>query len=209
MRKALVLALLLTAGSAVLGATVLRAPIAQAAKPVTDVFVSNDASAPVPVREQGTPNVNVTNATLPVHEQGTASVNVTNSTVPVSGTVNVGNLPSAGMRVILVAQNVSIPKNTAWNTGYRDTSDCSALAAFIDPGELSLGDSDVFIRLSADGVHQSGSSTGVRPSGFSNVWYFSTSGGVAEFTPKAELVVENGDQDNARTLGNAWLVCQR
>src|SRR5436309_15934899 len=62
MRKALIPAFLLLLGSAVLGATVLREPIARAAAPISSVFVTNDASHAVPVHEQGTANVNVTNA---------------------------------------------------------------------------------------------------------------------------------------------------
>jgi hypothetical protein len=67
---------------------------------VTSVFITNtgasqavpvQAVGTVPVHEQGTANVNVTNTTVPVHEQGTAtvsvsgtpSVNVSNTTVPV------------------------------------------------------------------------------------------------------------------------------
>jgi hypothetical protein len=41
---------------------------------ITNVFVTNDASHPVPVAQQGTANVNVTNSTVPVHEQGIATV---------------------------------------------------------------------------------------------------------------------------------------
>jgi hypothetical protein len=42
------------------------------------VTVGNDPSNPVPVQQQGTANVNVTNTSVPVHEQGTANVNVDN-----------------------------------------------------------------------------------------------------------------------------------
>jgi hypothetical protein len=75
MRRALIPAFLLLLGSAVLGATVLREPIAKAASPIASVFVTNDASNPVPVREQN----NDANGNIKVHEQGTANVNVTNS----------------------------------------------------------------------------------------------------------------------------------
>jgi hypothetical protein len=61
MRKAIIPAFLLLLGSMVLGATVLREPIARAAAPITNVFVTNDSSHPVPVHEQGTANVNVGN----------------------------------------------------------------------------------------------------------------------------------------------------
>ncbi len=41
-------------GATVLGATVLREPIASAAPAILQVFVTNDAANPVPVHEQGT-----------------------------------------------------------------------------------------------------------------------------------------------------------
>jgi hypothetical protein len=78
MKKALVSALLLVAGSVLLGATVLQEPLAQAAAPIASVFVTNDASSPIPAREQ---NLD-TNRNIKVHEQGTANVNVTNSSLP-------------------------------------------------------------------------------------------------------------------------------
>jgi hypothetical protein len=71
---------LLLLGSAVLGATVLREPLAQASAPIASVFVSNDASSPVPVREQ---NLDA-NGNVKVHEQGTAKVDVTNSSLPIA-----------------------------------------------------------------------------------------------------------------------------
>lgn len=72
MKKALIPAFLLLLGSTILGATVLREPLAQAAAPIASVFVSNDASSPIPVREQ---NLDA-NGNVKVHEQGTANVNV-------------------------------------------------------------------------------------------------------------------------------------
>jgi hypothetical protein len=68
MKKALIPAFLLLLGSAVLGATVLREPLAQAAAPIASVFVSNDTSSPIPVREQ---NLDA-NGHARVHELGTA-----------------------------------------------------------------------------------------------------------------------------------------
>ena len=61
MRKAIIPALLLVLVSVVLGATVFREQVAHAASNL-NVFVTNDAAHPVPVHEQGTANVNVTNA---------------------------------------------------------------------------------------------------------------------------------------------------
>src|SRR5215210_7228978 len=113
MRKPVLAALLLVVGSLVLGGTVLHEPIAKAASPFTNVIVGNTAANPVPVAVQDLD----ANNNIRVHEQGTASVNVTNSSFPVTGTVNVGN---GNVRVIHVASNVSVPKNTAFNTGFQD-----------------------------------------------------------------------------------------
>ena len=60
MRRAVFVAFLLILGSAVLGATVLREPIAWAASPFQSVIVANDPSAPVPVKAapwQGEPYI--------------------------------------------------------------------------------------------------------------------------------------------------------
>jgi len=210
MSKGALVGLLLLVCGAALGATVLHDPIATAATPFTNVIVGNDATNPVPVAEQnrdGNNNIRVHEQGIAaVHEQGTANVDVTNGSIPVTGTVSVA---SATQRVMHVASNVELPKNFALNTGFQDTSDCRALAAFIKPGELSLGNSDVFIRTSVTGTSigdQQGNTGGIRTG---NVWYFSSTGGVPFFAPKAELVIENGDQDNPRTLDDAWLICQR
>ena len=147
MRKEALAGLLLILCGVALGATVLHEPIATAASPFTNVIIGNASDNPVPVAEQNrdaSGNVRVhEQGTAAVHEQGTANVNVTNSSIPVTGTVNLGN---SAMRQMHVASNVTLPKNFALNTGFQDTSDCRALAAFIKPGELNLGNSDVFIR---------------------------------------------------------------
>lgn len=62
---------------------------------ITSVFVTNDASHPVPV-----------------HEQGTANVNVTNS-----------SLPAANGRLLKVAENVDTSA-TFFDTPWIDTRDC-------------------------------------------------------------------------------------
>jgi hypothetical protein len=80
MRKALIPAFLLLLGSTILGATALREPLARAAVPIASVFVTNDASRPVPVREQ---NLDA-DGNVKVHEQGTAKVDVTNSSLSIA-----------------------------------------------------------------------------------------------------------------------------
>jgi len=67
-RQATLGALLLVTLGIVLGATVFRSDIAQATGLAQSVTVNNTASNPVPVREQGTANVNVTNSSLTVSE---------------------------------------------------------------------------------------------------------------------------------------------
>lgn len=78
------LAVLVLLLSAVLGATVLREPIAYAASPFQSVLVANTEDNPVPVAQKGTANVNVTNAdasgNVNVHEHGTASVQAVDRT---------------------------------------------------------------------------------------------------------------------------------
>jgi hypothetical protein len=219
MYKALSVAAALIVGSMVLGATVLREPIATAASPFTNVIIGNTSTNPVPVSEQNvdaTGNVRVheqgtaavhEQGTAAVHEQGVASVNVTNGSLPVTGTVNLGN---SSMRVMHVASNVTIPKFTTFSLGgFQDTSDCSALAAFIKPGDLNLADDDVYLRVSVTGTtigDAQGVVHGVRRD---LTWYFFSTGGAPFFAPKSELEVSNGDEDNAHTLTDAWLVCQR
>jgi CxxC motif-containing protein len=209
MRKGALAGFLLIVGGAVLGATVLHEPLATAASPFTNVIIGNTSDNPVPVAVQnadgGTVRVHE-QGTAAIHEQGTASVNITNGSIPVTGTVNVGN---SSLRVIHVASNVTLPKNFALNTGFQDTSDCRALAAFVKPGDLNLDNSDVFIRMSIAGAtigDQQGNTGGIR---LGSAWYFSSTGGVPFFAPKTELVIVNGDEDNPHTLTDAWLICQR
>jgi hypothetical protein len=80
MKKALVPALLLVLGSVVLGATVFPTPLATAAGGIPSMFVANDNQHPLPVEER---NVDAA-GNIKVHEQGTADVNVTNATLPMA-----------------------------------------------------------------------------------------------------------------------------
>ena len=86
MRKRAGLAVLIILAGMVLGATVFREQVAQAALAALKVQVVNSSTSPVPVHEQGTANVNVTNpasSPVPVAPQGTANVNVTNGSLAV------------------------------------------------------------------------------------------------------------------------------
>src|SRR5262245_13613671 len=72
---------LLLVGATVLGATVLREPIGYAASPFQNVIVGNDATNPVPVREQ-----NLDGGSIKVHEQGTVNVRFGDQEVSVTRT---------------------------------------------------------------------------------------------------------------------------
>ena len=204
-----------------LGATVFHSDIAQAVrndKPSQPVLVANTPAEAVPVREQNLDG----NTNVKVHEQGTADVRVTNTVpvsgaVSVSGSVNVGNLPTsdgklevisapAGQRAIMVASNTTVPANTAWHTGFRDTSDCQALAAFVRTS-FSLDDSDVSLWMTASTIATSLATTGgIR---VQEAWYFRAgSSSLPVFTPKAEVVIVNG-HDSPGTITEAWLICSR
>ncbi len=80
MRKALISVGSILLVSLVLGSTVFRTQVADAASAVLNVFVTNDSSHPVPVREQNTD----ANGNIKVHEQGTANVSVTNPSLTVA-----------------------------------------------------------------------------------------------------------------------------
>jgi hypothetical protein len=69
------IALMIAALAVLLGATVFRDQVAGAAGSVPSFFVSNDSAHPVPVTVQNAS----TGGTVPVHEQGTPNVNVTNT----------------------------------------------------------------------------------------------------------------------------------
>lgn len=68
--------MLVVAGAAALGGTVLRAPIAQAGSSVQSVLVSNSKASAVPVQEVNTD----AGGNLKVHEQGTALVRAADET---------------------------------------------------------------------------------------------------------------------------------
>jgi hypothetical protein len=87
MRRIVFWAFLLLLGSGVLGATVFQGQIAGAAG---EKQARPTAQPTQTVREQ---NLD-TNGFIRTHEQGTADVNVTNATVPVSGSVDVATMPN-------------------------------------------------------------------------------------------------------------------
>jgi hypothetical protein len=102
MKKWSFLALLLL-GSAILGGTVLREPIASAAQSVSATIIG-------PLDGQGN---------VAVHEQGTADVNVTNA-----------SLPSSANRLILAAEDFHFSVSGS-ATPWFDTSDCRHVQAVV------------------------------------------------------------------------------
>lgn len=66
LRRAMVAVVVLLLAGMLLGATVFREQVAQAAQAVLQVNVVNPTTSPVPVRQQGTADVNVTNGSLAV-----------------------------------------------------------------------------------------------------------------------------------------------
>jgi hypothetical protein len=211
MGRRLAVAVTLVVTGAVLGATVLREPLAHAAATVPSFFVTNDSAHPVPVREQNLdPSGNIKvheQGTAAVHELGTANVNVTNGSIPVTGTVSVSG---ANMRVILVLQNETIPKNTAWHSGWLDTSDCKSMATFIDTGTTSYSDiaSDLLLSVNGGRIGDSlGDVPGIRPNN-EGIFYYTSTGGVPFFSPKSEVEIVNVDDTSEHTLAAAYLICQ-
>jgi hypothetical protein len=176
--------------SVALGATVFKEQVASAAQAILPVQVVNDATQPVPVHEQGTANVNVTN------------------TVPVGGTVS-ATPPS--QRVIRVATDLAVPANFARHTGFRDTGDCRALAAFVD-ADFGLDDNDVSLWMSPTGSLSDAVSVAYTHEGTAvrvqQAWYFSAGDAGPVFAPTAEVVVVNRT-DSDGTINGAWLICSR
>ena len=102
MRKALLPTFLLVLGAVILGSTVFREQLAEAASLFTNVIIGNAVSNPVPV-QQGTAMVAGTvdtNGNIKVHEQPTANVDVTNKGPDAAraepGTDGPGPLPEGG-----------------------------------------------------------------------------------------------------------------
>jgi hypothetical protein len=149
MRKALVLGIVLVT-SVVLGGTVFRQQVADAAS-MLNVFVTNDSSHPVPVREQNTD----ANGNIKVHEQGTANVNVTNNSLTVTpptpvtdgggalGFVGTGALGTGRGTVTATALSIHMTSGVhdviLWNGGVGG----KAVAEFLGPANNFGNDSIV------------------------------------------------------------------
>jgi hypothetical protein len=126
MRRVIIPTVGLLLCSVVLGATVFReqaAQAAQAAQAILQVRVMNTTAEPVPVRQQGAADVNVTNAAVPFVDiaDGQAKHVVTTGTVPVSSpndslclTVGPGAVP-AGKRWVVetLSFHIDVPNGNS------------------------------------------------------------------------------------------------
>jgi hypothetical protein len=150
MRRRAGLAVLIILAGMVMGATVFREQVAQAALAVLSVKVVNPSTSPVPVHEQGTANVNVTNpatSPVPVAPQGTQNVNVTNGSLTVGApaavtsggqrlqvdsgsTTDIGSAMKASALVIVF-------RNGATDVIFRRNGEIAA--RFPAPGPIVLG----------------------------------------------------------------------
>ena len=95
-------------GSAVLGATAVRQPIAHAASAMS-VVVANSKKTPVPVREQNTD----TDGNIKVHEHGTATVKV-NGVATTQPVQPANSLNLEGVNPTQLGCNDNLPAGTQW-----------------------------------------------------------------------------------------------
>jgi hypothetical protein len=150
MRKAVIPAFLLLLGGTVLGATVLREPVAKAASPIVSVFVNNTAAHPVPVHETNTD----ANGNINVHEQGTAAVQQAGT--PVHIHLQLSNTPytvPAGKRLII--QYVNATMNPPDNDGaqfalYIGFQQVSVFAGTAEPNSPGWFDVSETVMISAE-----------------------------------------------------------
>jgi hypothetical protein len=188
--------------SLIVGATVFREPVAWAAQDVTATLTNVDGNGNVKVHEQGTAGV---------HEQGTANVNVQN-TVPVNGSVT--TLPPH-QRAMQVAADQVIGPGVEFHTGFRDTSDCRALAVYVN-ADYILNDDDAALLLSPTGNlndaygYAGGGSEARRADigGSLGAWYFKLNDVGPLFAPMTEVLITNHTGSDQR-IRDAWLICSR
>ena len=128
MRHKVLLALLLIVVSAVLGATALREPLAVAASPFQNVLVGNTADNPVPVKQQGTADVNVTNTlgVRPAVPAGAFSVVPSGSLFLVSGPDPAGT--GYAITSFTVNNPTDTPKIVDVFAAYGNTNDCETFS---------------------------------------------------------------------------------
>jgi hypothetical protein len=107
---------------------------------ISNVFVTNDATHPVPVQEQGTANVNVTNQALGV--QATIPSGAFSTDVSLGGVGVVSGPDPAGTKYaitgVVVANTDSTPTFVRVAGRYGSITDCSDLSGTTGTNELPL-----------------------------------------------------------------------
>jgi hypothetical protein len=171
MRRSVITAILVLLAGTVLGGTLFRAPIghtAEAASSVLNVFVTNDSTHPVPVREQ---NLDAS-GNIKVHEQGTANVNVTNSSLavaspaPITGGGGAGQAAAGGSPFSVVPTAVATALIIHMNSEVNSTAlqlNGALVDNFLGPG--GGGNADIVLALT-------------RPIEFDQIICFGVSGGL-------------------------------
>ena len=129
--KRTVAAVLLLVAGMLLGGTVLRAPMADAAQAILQVNVVNPTTSPVPVRQQGTADVNVTNGSLAVTVPPAAAVTSGGQRLQ----VDAGQTANLGGDLTVSAVVIQF-RNGATEIIFRN--DGTIVARFPGPGPLVL-----------------------------------------------------------------------
>ena len=107
MRKPIAAAMLVLLGGMLLGGTVFREQVAYAAQAVLQVKVVNTPDTPVPVQQQGTTDVNVTNGSLSVTPRAPATRGGQRVQVPVGPSVLLGSPVTASALVVQFRNSAS------------------------------------------------------------------------------------------------------
>jgi hypothetical protein len=123
------------------------------------------------------------------------------------GDVREARVGDASGRLILVADNVSLPPDSVpYFTGYFETSDCARLAVMSDQN-LTM---NVHLEFSADGATEGRriESTGsARIDGGTVAYFDQAAGGLDATAPYAAVEFEN-PQTDALTISKAWIWCE-
>jgi hypothetical protein len=112
-RMSVIGALLLVCVGVVLGTTIFRDDIAQATGLAQSVTIANTPSNPVPVQQQGTADVNVTNSSLAVRDQVTTQLVATGNVG--SSNASLPDMDVSGYKQVRVGISVvaCLPPNAA------------------------------------------------------------------------------------------------
>jgi hypothetical protein len=129
MRKTMAAAVFMLLGGVLLGGTVFRDQVAHAAQAVLQVNVVNPTTSPVPVRQQGTTDVNVTNGSLAVNGPGPVTSGGQRLQAPAGTDVGLGASQTASAIVVQF-------RNGASELIFRSNN--TIVARFPGPGPLVL-----------------------------------------------------------------------